>query len=232
MPGETEPIIETDEKAGSVDPASALLEHAPVEPYQDFNVLKLALIIEGGMAVLALVVGYFGFYDKSQPLHSLGAQAWKTGLIWGILGTIPLLVYLAVYHLRPPRFLQPMKEFVEEQMKPIFRRSSLLELLIVSLMAGFCEEILFRWCLQGGIASAIGSTGGEIFALVVVSVLFGLCHWVNNSYGITTAVVGLYLGILMMWTGSFLAPAIAHTLFDFIALVYISRFSDQEHPTL
>ncbi len=116
-----------------------------------------------------------------------------------------------------------MKNFVQEEMKPLFSRSSILELLIVSLLAGFCEEIFFRWCLQGGIASAIGTPTGTVIALVVVSILFGSCHWVNASYGITTAFVGLYLGLLMIWSGSFLAPAIAHALFDFIALIYVAK---------
>lgn len=207
----------------SVSSTNGLLEQPPADPYQDFNVFKTAVLVEGGMAVLALLIGYFGFYDHTQPLGSFGIETWQTGIIWGVWGTVPLLVYLAVFHFKPPRFLQPMKDFVEKEMKPLFKRSSLLELLVVSLLAGFCEEIFFRWCIQGGIASAIGTPWGSVIALVVVSILFGCCHWVNASYGITTTFVGLYLGVLMIWTGSFLAPAIAHALFDFIALIYVQK---------
>lgn len=223
MSDENQPVFDSDDNPEIPELSNKLLEHPPVNSYQNINVFALAFIIEGGMAVLALCLAYVGFYDRSQPLNSLDWDAWKTGLIWGLLGTLPLLGYLAVFHFKPPSFFQPMKKFVQEEMQPIFRRSSLLELLIISLLAGFCEELFFRWCLQGGIASWMGSQEGAILALVVVSILFGICHWVNASYGITTAVVGAYLGLLMIWTGSFLAPAIAHALFDFVALVYVAR---------
>ncbi len=71
--------------------ADGLLEQPPVDPSQDFNVFKMAVLIEGGMAVLALIIGYFGFFDKTQPLRSFGVETWKTGFIWGLWGTIPLL---------------------------------------------------------------------------------------------------------------------------------------------
>ena len=117
-----------------------------------------------------------------------------------------------------------MREFVDRQLRPLFKRCSIVELVIISLLAGFCEELFFRWCLQGGITSI---TGSLVAGLLIASVIFGLCHWVNASYGITTVMIGLYLGVLMVWTQTWLAPAIAHALFDFVALIYLSRFGDE-----
>jgi hypothetical protein len=54
-------------------------------------------------------------------------------------------------------------------------------------------------------------------------VIFGVCHWVNYSYGLTTMIVGAYLGWTMILTDTFLVPAVAHALFDFIAFLYIVR---------
>ena len=218
-----DPEIPPESDDGTPKVNEGLLDSPSTDVYRNINVLHMAFLIEGGMALLALAIGYFGFYDKSQPLTSLGVSEWKAGLIWGIWGTIPLLVYLAVFHFYPPRFMDPMKRFVQNEMSPLFKRLNLIELMIVSLLAGFCEEIFFRWCLQGGIACSIGGPTGMVIGLVIASVIFGACHWVNASYGITTTFVGLYLGLMMNWTGSFLAPAIAHTLFDFIALIYVAN---------
>ncbi len=122
-----------------------------------------------------------------------------------------------------------MQEFVVEHLTPMFRGSSIFEMLLLSVMAGFCEELLFRWCLQGGIASLLEDRAGQLVSqaigLLVASILFGLCHWVNTSYGMTTIFVGAFLGWTMIASETFLVPAVAHAIFDFVALIYISRLS-------
>jgi membrane protease YdiL (CAAX protease family) len=143
-----------------------------------------------------------------------------------------MLLGLAIIHYCPIRFLEPMKKFVEEKLHPLFRGSSTFELLLLSLMAGFGEELLFRWCLQGGLTSVLvpfaGAPTATLIGLLIASVAFGMCHWINSSYAVTTFVIGLFLGLTMIWSGSFLVPAIAHALYDFIALIYIVRLGNNK----
>ncbi len=193
-----------------------------------------AFVVEGGLALLAIGVSVFGFFDQQQRLDGISRSDLITGVQWGLIGLIPMLGYLAWFHFYPTRLLQPMRDFVDEQMRPFFRDCSLLDLALISVLAGFCEELMFRWCLQGGIVSIVPATAFNIFlALLVASIVFGLCHWVNASYGISTAFVGAYLGMLMVFTGTFIAPAVTHTLYDFIALIYIARWnpgSEKQDP--
>jgi len=193
----------------------------------DVNVLWVGVIVEGGLFCVALVLGWFGFCDHRQPLNQFDWEFGKKAILWGVVATLPMLVYLAMFHFWTPAFFKPMREFVETRLNPMFRGSSLLELLILSIMAGIGEELFFRWCLQGGITSVlelrIGITGAVASGLVIASFVFGGCHWVNASYGITTMIVGGYLGVLMILSGTWLVPAIAHALFDFIALIYITK---------
>ncbi len=194
------------------------------------NLMGMGLIVEGGLAVLALGLAWFGFFEKNQPLNSISAYSsdfWQWIFTCGVAATLPLLVYLLIFHFWTPRFFQPMQEFVDLKLKPMFGNSSILELLILSLLAGICEELFFRWCLQGGITNVLvgrfGETTAIIIGLATASIIFGVCHWVNPAYGITTVVVGGYLGLTMVWTSSWLVPAIAHALFDFVALIYIAK---------
>jgi membrane protease YdiL (CAAX protease family) len=117
----------------------------------------------------------------------------------------------------------------------MFHRSTLFDFLVISLLAGLGEELLFRWSLQGGITSVletrIGLTAAVVVGLAAASVMFGICHWVNSAYGITTIVIGAYLGAVMIWSGSWIVPAVAHALYDFVALIYISRLPDQKTST-
>lgn len=200
------------------------------EPEQLPNLLLMGLIVEGGLTILALVFAWFGFFANEQPLAQIPTyplSQWTRLIGWGVAATIPMLIYLVLFHFWTPKFYRPMQQFVDVKLKPIFKNSSILEMLLLSLMAGFCEEIFFRWCLQGGITSVLLSKVGIVAATFIgvgiASLLFGGCHWVNASYGITTLIVGAYLGWIMVWSGSWLVPAIAHALFDFVAMIYIAR---------
>ncbi len=195
----------------------------------EVNLVFVGTIVEGGLAVVALLLAWFGLFDHQQVLREIEGSTWWLALRWGTIAAIPLIVYLGVFHFWQPRFFEPMRQFVVEAMYPVFRESSLLDLLLLSLMAGFCEEMLFRWSIQGGLTSLLEPRAGmeiaQIIGLGVASILFGLCHWVNAAYGLTTLAVGLFLGLTMIWTGTFLVPAVAHALFDFVALIYIAKMS-------
>lgn len=201
------------------------------EPDPEVNLVWVGVILEGGLIIVALVLACFGLYDHSQPLRQIDWPTCQHSLVWGTVASLPMLVYLVVFHFWTPSFLQPMQEFVIENLYPVFRGSTIFEMLLLSVMAGFCEELLFRWCLQGGISSLLESRTGQpvslTIGLLVASILFGLCHWVNTSYGMTTLFVGVFLGLTMIWSGSFLVPAMAHAIFDFVALIYISRLTPE-----
>jgi membrane protease YdiL (CAAX protease family) len=197
----------------------------------DVHLLWVGLIVEGLLIAIALLLAVVGLYDHQQPLDKIhSAEIWQ-GLTIGGLATLPMLGYLAVFHFLPTRWLKPMREFCETRLAPLFRSSTWLELLILSLLAGFGEELLFRWCLQGGITSLLTERAGypaaAAIGLTVGSILFGICHWVNASYGLTTLAIGIFLGLTMIWTGNFLVPAVAHALYDFVALIYIARMGTQ-----
>ena len=201
------------------------------ETNQEVNLVWVGLIVEGGLVLVALVLAYFGLFDHQQYLREIDAQNWKDAFLYGSAATVPLLLFLAIFHFFPTNLLQPMREFVEQKLYPLFRGSTITELLLLSVMAGFGEELLFRWSIQGGIATLLQESAGDQLAMAiglgVASILFGLCHWVNSSYGLTTLAVGVYLGLTMIWTGTFLVPAVTHTIYDFVALMYIVRMNPQ-----
>jgi membrane protease YdiL (CAAX protease family) len=191
------------------------------------NLLWVGLLVEGGLLFAAVVLGRLGLYDHLQPLNLMDASDWKSGAFWGVIATVPLLIYLIIFHYWTPGFLKPMRQIVDTKMKPMFADSTTIELLVLALMAGFGEELFFRWCLQGGVTSLIAPLAGDVAAIAIgiaiASLIFGVCHWVNAAYGMTTLIVGVYLGATMVWSTNWLVPAIAHALFDFIALIYIVR---------
>ncbi len=192
-----------------------------------------AALFEGSLAGLAVLLGWFGLAPPEQPL---GRIAWREqlfpALVWGSLGTLPpltLLWWIEHYSIWPFRDL---KEVSAKHIRPLFAGTALHELLLVALLAGLGEELLFRWSLQGGLAAVLGdSLLANLAALLVASLLFGMAHFLNLAYFTVTFVMGIYFGCLMWWSGSWLAPALAHGLYDLIALIYLTRFWQDGNPS-
>jgi len=115
--------------------------------------------------------------------------------------------------------LAQIRGFLENVVRPIFAPWSLLQLAAISLLAGLCEESLFRGVIQAGLASS----AGPLPALVLASLLFGLCHFVNRAYAAVAAVIGFHFGLIWQFTGNLLPPITAHALYNFAALVYFLR---------
>lgn len=87
--------------------------------------------------------------------------------------------------------------------------------LVLSALAGFAEELLFR----GALWPALGLWG--------TSLLFGLVHTLPRRslalYPVFAAVVGLLLGLLRSGSDSVLPPMIAHAGIDAANLLWLSR---------
>ena len=193
----------------------------------EVNVLWVGILVEGGLLVIGLLLGWVGLYDHCQPIESTEGTTWLVAIRWGTIALLPMLCYLILFHFWTPGFYRPMQQTIDTKLRPMFANASYLEMAVLSLFAGFGEELFFRWCLQGGITSLsepwLGSSGAIALGISVASIVFGLCHWVNSTYAVTTLLIGAYLGGVMVWSGTWLAPAICHALFDFIALIYIAR---------
>lgn len=81
-------------------------------------------------------------------------------------------------------------------------------LLVVGLMAGMSEEMLFRGAMQRMMHD---SRLGIHPAVWIVAIIFSAFHL--QFYGFVPRVVlGLWLGYLLVWTRSLWVPIIAHTL--------------------
>jgi uncharacterized protein len=141
-------------------------------------------------------------------------------LLWGCAATGPMLLAY-FWLLRSDRgFAASIRQFFEHVIRPVFGGWSLLQLAVISLLAGVCEEALFRGALQSGLAPRIG----QIPALLVASAAFGLAHPISKEYIITAALIGVLLGGSLLLTNNLLTPIVAHALYDFCALTWFLRF--------
>jgi membrane protease YdiL (CAAX protease family) len=168
--------------------------------------------IEGLLAALALGLGWL----LDQPP---GFRWSLTGAVLGFLAAAPLLALFQRMLRSRGRWLHPVREFMEDTVRPVFQDWSLWQLALVSLLAGVGEEWLFRAVIQGWLSHKLGPLPG----LGLASVLFGLAHLVNWTYSLLACVIGAYLGLLWLASGNLLVPITTHAVYDLAALICFVR---------
>ena len=65
-------------------------------------------------------------------------------------------------------------------------------------------------------------------ALVASSLVFGLFHPITKLYIFLAALMGLYFGGLVLYTGNLLVPIAAHATYDAVQLILTARNDRRE----
>ena len=137
----------------------------------------------------------------------------------GVIATIPLAIFLVWFsRTKIPLFADfrqsQIEFFADSNFK--FTRSRII---IMSLAAGFGEEILFRGFLQVWLSQFIPA----ISAVLIAGIVFGLLHFRTALYAIIASIVGIYLGVLFLFSGNLLTAITTHAVYDLVALEYTRR---------
>ena len=194
-----------------------------MEDSQPAEMTRLALLFEGSLGLAALA---FGWLLGHSPLVGLAREETApqiAALGWGLVATGPLLVALMIVDWLPLAALKRVRELASEAILRMFGGATVLQLAVVSLAAGIGEELLFRGLVQAGVSRWMSGVEGQMTAVLLTSVLFGFCHWLNTTYALLAMLAGAYFGLLLVATGNILAPITAHAAYDFLALVYLVR---------
>ena len=138
-----------------------------------------------------------GWLLARPPLETCVAS--PIALIVGLLAVLPLLILLMLCVWLPVRPFSNVLRIVDDLLRPLFLDCSLVDMAVISLLAGLGEEMLFRGLLQPTLADWItgplhgwDSTGqvAAWLAAGVAAVLFGLLHAVNLSYAVLAGIIG------------------------------------------
>jgi membrane protease YdiL (CAAX protease family) len=178
------------------------------------RIVLLACLFEGGLALLAWAAAW----ALDAPLAE-GIQWDLREVALGGAASVPML---ALFWLCLRSDLAPLariRRLCAEIIRPLFAPCSLAELALISLLAGLGEELLFRGVLQ----VVLGRWLGPGVGLALASAVFGLLHALTPTYALLATLMGLYLGGVWLATGNLLVVILAHGLYDFVALAYLTR---------
>lgn len=99
---------------------------------------------------------------------------------------------------------------------------------VVGVFPGIGEEVFFR----GYVMRRIQAADGALIAWIASSLMFGIFHF-DPIHTPTSALIGFYLGWMVLRTGSLWVGVVAHTVNNFVATISVGRhFPDEHAPAL
>ncbi len=177
---------------------------------------KKACLFEAALILVAMILGWIAHIDPFENLHFS-----ETAIAYGTAGTLPLfLLFLFMEQLQTESVVR-IKKLLLNTLGSGLRHCHWTDLLVLSAIAGFSEELLFRGVIQPWLESSWGMATG----LVVSNIIFGLVHAVTPLYAVIATLVGVYLSLSLDYGGerNLLLPIIIHGFYDFLAFVVLMR---------
>ncbi len=177
---------------------------------------KSACYFEASLILVAIFLGWVANIDPFEHIYFS-----ETALAYGVIGTLPLfLMFLSLEKLQGDSVVK-IRKLLLNTLGPGLHSYHWSDLLILAAIAGISEELLFRGVIQPWIENSWGLTTG----LIASNIVFGLVHAVTPLYAVLAALVGIYLGLSLDYSGdrNLLIPVIIHGFYDFLAFVALMR---------
>jgi membrane protease YdiL (CAAX protease family) len=176
----------------------------------------MAVMVEGGLALVAVVLAWLFQIQIGERI-----APWGTPLAWAVargLGvTVPMLViFWWLMHWDRPT-LRQLREQVQWLIGEMFPDGHVGQFALVAVLAGVGEELLFRGVIQ----TLLVEWTNPIVGLLLASLVFGAAHALSKLYFALATLIGVCFGWLVLEYNDLVAPMVAHSVYDFVALVYI-----------
>lgn len=172
-------------------------------------IYTLTAALEGFLLLFAAIWIYFAHIPLLEKMH-FNLHACLIGLLVSVGTTGFAFLSLTLGKNLP--VLRELRKMSQEILAPIVETLGPIDIAFISLVSGFCEEVLFRGVVQ----SQVG--------LWLASLFFGLFHdptFKQKSYVLFTMLAGLLLGYVYQQTGNLWSSISAHIFHNFFALLLL-----------
>ncbi|WP_199611157.1 CPBP family intramembrane glutamic endopeptidase [Flocculibacter collagenilyticus] len=167
----------------------------------------------------------------------------------GLGSVVAIIMYFFLYLLLivSLNFTDTFHQLVRA-IRPMLTSFSQPQLVLLAVLAGTSEELLFRgvflYWLTIGIESGVALLGIELTKLIMLSegvsvsllsimsgiflssLLFGLAHPISKVYILLTSLIGVVLGVIYVSINSMLVVIAAHSIYDYLAFYVLTKRPD------
>lgn len=176
------------------------------------SIIAISIVLES-----ALLLGAAAWIYLGQIMLIPKFQFSISAILWGLaVAAVSTTVSILCVTLgkRLPIFAE-LQKMNEEFLIPLVSMLSPFDILFLSLLSGFCEEVFFR----GLMLPQLG--------LFTSSIVFGIFHdplFKQKAYVILASLAGVALGYVYQQTGSLWSCITAHAVHNFIAMLALRYF--------
>lgn len=197
------------------------------------NLLITAVVFESVLGLVAILLGWLIGPDARALIPEFDPEnLWPIGIGvgYGLIAAIPILVFIAGVRRIPWEPIRNLEKLSNDGIVSSLLQLRPAELIVISLCAGVGEELLFRgWMMQWMIGTTDPTNIVNIgIGLVGSSIAFGMVHPISKLYIFLAAIMGVYFGVLLIYTENLLVPIVAHAAYDAVQMIWGSRDDGSE----
>ncbi len=222
-------------------------ETEPAENSPD-EIFLTAVLFESALGALAIFLGWAVGPDARELVPEIKLSSfvlpidWATvspiagGLAMGVAAAIPMLIAIEIFRRLPWEPVRALERLSDDGVIATLLQLRPSEMIVISLCAGIGEELLFRgwlmpWMTAGWSITEpplVSPTFAMAAGLVGSSIAFGLVHPLTKLYIVVATIMGLYFGVLLIFSGNLLVPIAAHATYDAVQLIITARSSKKD----
>lgn len=169
---------------------------------------------QGVILLLALVIGWIAYrkFTWFLPMLTINTKFVLLGIICGIVGILFNTIVTNLF-----KRIIPKKMLIQEETdKEMFKDRSLIEIILIFLLASISEELLFRGVIQ------------NLFGLWIATIIFIIVHYRYFKYLYRTAmltVICIFIGLMYEYFNHNLIPVISlHFIYNLIGGLLLRYF--------
>ncbi|GIW21028.1 MAG: abortive infection protein [Candidatus Sericytochromatia bacterium] len=176
------------------------------------EIFKILVYQELFLILLSFLWIYFkyDFIDINNiPLSNIRISLYS--FLYGILLSTILLAISSLIIFT----YEPLKNNIKTINELIISKLNYLDILIIAILSGIAEELLFRGLLQ------------EKIGIILSNLIFSLLHILNKDflvYSLLTFVAGNILGNVYFYTNDLSIVIIAHIFNNLVAMIFSKNF--------
>ncbi len=132
-----------------------------------------------------------------------------TTFVQGLMLALVVTLCSSLIYQSWPRYRQVAEAYMTIVITPL----AWVDLVLLGVLPGFSEEILFR----GVALSALGTSIGMV---ILTSVVFGVLHLLDLRfwpYGVWASLIGLMMAVGLLLTQNLAVPIVAHVITNMVA---------------
>ncbi|MBA3992944.1 MAG: hypothetical protein C0469_05395 [Cyanobacteria bacterium DS2.3.42] len=178
--------------------------------------LNVVIYVEAALLLIATIWCWLGNIPLAPVLVPHGKD-FAIGAAVGIALVITSAVLYGASHLlekvlkKKSGPILSIKQIAVEELAPLFAQLNAVDIFLIAVVSGFCEEVFFRGALQLD------------FNLWIAAGIFGMFHMPTFrylTYGVWAMAAGVVFGLTMETTHSLWAPITGHAINNLLVILF------------